>query len=402
MHRLDTHDRPDFLGDVLGAVRFRSTIFCRSELAAPWGFSVSGREIATFHFVEGGAGWLEVSDSAAPVRVEAGDLVVLPHGHAHVMRDAPGSTVTRLDDLLSARSKNAGATLRFGGEGPETTLICGGFAFDNREALPFLPALPPVLHVRDRGARVGNWLRLAQELITDALASDRMGENVMLSRVSDLIFIEAVRSYFSDVAGSARGWFAALEDRHIGKAVSIIHRGPHLPWTVASLAREVGLSRTAFAIRFSLLLGESPMRYVVGRRIARAESLLEGGDLALPKIAEMVGYESEAALSRAFKRLVGISPVAYRRAKSRRRGFDGGYRGLQGAKPARIDEDGEVGPGNPNGVQDPDVRESALAAQAIDSRRAEAELRRGLAHRQKPVLPAPQDLQPRRGRRRTG
>src|SRR2546423_13371143 len=162
MHRLDTHDGPDFLGDVLGTVRFRSTIFCRSELAAPWGFSVSGREIATFHFVERGGGWLEVSGAAAPVRVEAGDLIILPHGHAHVRRDAPGSTVSRLDVLLSARSENAGATLRFGGEGPQTTLICGGFVFDNREALPFLPALPPFLHIRDRGARVGSWLRLAR------------------------------------------------------------------------------------------------------------------------------------------------------------------------------------------------------------------------------------------------
>ena len=199
---------------------------------------MSGREIATFHFVEHGGGWLEVSGAAASVRVEAGDLIILPHGHAHVMRDAPGSIVSCLDDLLSAQSEDAGTTLRFGGKGPQTTLICGGFAFDNREALPFLPALPPFLHIRDRGARVGSWLRLAQELITDALVSDRTGANVMLSRVSDLIFIEAVRSYFSDMAGSARGWFAALEDRHIGKAVSIIHREP----IVSSLTRRYSIA----------------------------------------------------------------------------------------------------------------------------------------------------------------
>lgn len=303
------------LGDVLAAVRIRSTIFCRSELTAPWGFSVTGRDLATFHFVEHGDCWFQHSGATAQIHVEEGDLLILPHGHPHAMRDAPASEVTRLDDLLLGRTDTSGATVRFGGGGRTATLICGGFAFDNRDMLPFFPALPPFLHVRDRGARVGSWLRFAQDLIASEVASDRMGENAMLSRVSDLVFIEAVRSYFSDLAGGARGWFAALRDRHIGMAITLIHREPHQPWTVSSLAREVGMSRTAFALRFSLLLGESPIRYLAGRRIATARALLEDEELTLARIAETVGYESDAALSRAFKRHVGISPVEYRRAK---------------------------------------------------------------------------------------
>jgi AraC family transcriptional regulator, alkane utilization regulator len=315
--RLNADEQPDALGSVLADVRFRSTIFCRSEMTAPWGFSISGRDIATFHFVEQGSCCLEVSDVKAMTRLHAGDLVILPHGHAHVMRDAPASSVRRLDDLLAEQPADDGM-FTFGGGGPATRLICGGFIFDDREALPFLPALPPVLHLSERSGRVGSLFRVAQEIIAGELSSSQPAGNSMLSRVSDLLFIEAVRTHFSDATGGARGWFAALKDRHIGKAISAIHREPHRPWTVASLASEVGLSRTAFALRFSLLLGESPIRYVAGRRIAHAGALLTRDNLSVAKVSELVGYESEVAFSRAFKRHVGLSPVEYRRARRTR------------------------------------------------------------------------------------
>src|SRR5579872_6823035 len=316
MERLNADDGADPLADVLGEVRFRSTIFCRSDMTAPWGFSVSGREIATFHFVERGACWLEVPEAAVQVPLSPGDVVILPHGHAHAMRDAPESAVTRLDDLVKEHHDATSGTLRFGGGGPGTTLTCGGFFFDDRQALPFMPALPPVLHVRERGSRVGGWLRVAQEIMASETGSNRVGENTLLNRISDLIFIEAVRAHFTDAAGSLRGWFAALKDRHVGKAISLIHRELNHPWTVSSLASAVGMSRTAFALRFSLLLGESPIRYLVSRRIARAGTLLDNGGLTVSRIATMVGYESEVAFSKAFKRHVGLSPADYRRAKA--------------------------------------------------------------------------------------
>jgi AraC-like DNA-binding protein len=314
MFRLNGSDVLDPLGDILDQARFRSTIFCRSDMTAPWGFSVSSREISTFHFVECGACWLEVQDAAITIPLQTGDLVVLPHGHAHAMKDAQNSPVTRLDDLLAGGQALASGTLHFGGGGVATTLICGGFIFDHRDALPFLSALPPVLHTRERGSRIGSCLRIALEIIAGETGSDRIGANTMISRIADLIFIESVKSHFTDAAGSPRGWFAALRDRHVGKAISLIHREPHRPWTVESLASEVGMSRTAFALRFSLLLGESPIRYLASRRIARAGHLLENAQLTVAKIAENVGYDSEVAFSRAFKRHVGLSPIEYRRA----------------------------------------------------------------------------------------
>ena len=314
MFRLNGSDEIDPLGDILGEVRFRSTIFCRSDMTAPWGFSVGGRDIATFHFVARGTCWLEVQDAAITIRLQPGDLVILPHGHAHAMRDEKNSPVTRLDDLLAGGQEVTRGTLHFGGGGVATTLICGGFIFDDREALPFLSALPPVLHTREQGGRIGSWLRIALEIIASEIGSDHIGENAMISRISDLIFIESVKSHFTDAAGSPRGWFAALRDRHVGKAISVIHREPHRPWTVESLAAEVGMSRTAFALRFSLLLGESPIRYLANRRVARAGNLLENGNLTVSKIAEKVGYDSGVAFSRAFKRHVGLSPIEYRKA----------------------------------------------------------------------------------------
>jgi len=219
--RLNSDIEADPLGDILSDVRFRSTIFCRSEMRAPWGFSVQGREVATFHFVECGACRLEVPEAAVKLQLDHGDFVILPHGHAHVVRDGPGSEVTRLDNLVSDYFDAASGTLRFGGNGEPTSLICGGFFFEDREALPFLAALPPVPHISGRGNRIGDWLKIAQELMSSDVASGRVGENTMLTRISDLIFIEAVRSHFIDAEGAARGWFAALTDRHVGRAISL-------------------------------------------------------------------------------------------------------------------------------------------------------------------------------------
>ena len=158
-------------------------------------------------------------------------------------------------------------------------------------------------------------MRIAQEIIADTISAERAGDGTILIRIADLIFIEAVRAYFSDAAGGPRGWFAALRDRQIGAGISLIHRDLNRPWTVGALAAAVGMSRSAFALRFSLLLGESPIQYLVRRRMARASTLLEADQRPIARVANEVGYESDVAFSRAFKRHVGLSPVEFRSAK---------------------------------------------------------------------------------------
>ena len=314
MRLLNPDHDPDPLGDGLGAVHFRSTIYCRSEMTAPWGFSVAGRDVVTFHFLEEGDCWLEVDDAPHRLRLKSGDLVLLPHGAPHVLRDTAQSPVTHLDDLLRADSAKGARRLRFGGGGPATTVICGGFAFENRDALPFLPALPPVLHMPEMGGRTGSWLRIAQEIIADTISAERAGDGTILSRIADLIFHRGRESLLLRCRRRG-GWFAALKDRQIGAGISLIHRDLSRSWTVGTLAAAVGMSRSAFALRFSLLLGESPIQYLVRRRIARASALLEADQRPIARIANEVGYESDVTFSRAFKRHVGLSPVEFRSAK---------------------------------------------------------------------------------------
>jgi AraC-like DNA-binding protein len=307
------HEIADPLGVVVGAVRFSSTIFCRSVLTAPWGFSVAGRELASFHFVERGASVLEVA--GAHHQIAAGDLVILPHGDRHAMRDARGSAVCALDDLVARHPVDDRLTLTAGGGGAETSLICGGFVFEDRANIAFLGALPRVLHVRADRARRG-WLELTQLMIARELDEGRSGATAIIGRLADALFIEAVRTHFESYRGP--GWAAALQDPQVANALAAIHDDPGRAWTVATLAAHVGVSRSLFARRFAASLGESPIRYLARTRVAKASDLLRRRNAKIAHVAELVGYESEAAFGRAFRRHVGVTPAEFRREATRR------------------------------------------------------------------------------------
>jgi AraC-like DNA-binding protein len=307
----------DTLSEVLGAVRFRSAVYCRSELTAPWGFRVIARPTPAFHIIEEGSCSLEVESVAGTFTLRGGDLVVLPHGHAHAVRDRPGSPAPWLEDVLATHPLEGGFSMRCGGGGERTSILCGGFFLEDGTSLPFLSSLPPVLHVAGEGGRTTAWLRVAREVIVHETAEGRVGASTMLSRLADMLFVEAIRSYFSDAGGEPRGWLAALRDPGIGAALALIHRDPQRPWTVDALADAAAMSRSAFSLRFNVLLGASPMRYVTSCRIQRALRLLASPSVSVAQVAERVGYESEIAFSRAFKRRVGLSPATYRRGLQR-------------------------------------------------------------------------------------
>jgi AraC-like DNA-binding protein len=302
----------DALSQVLADIRFRGTLYCRSELGSPWGFRVQGRDAASFHLVERGACVLEVEGLAGRLSLSAGDLVFLPHGHAHTMKDSPESDAILLDELVRAHGLDEQRRLRAGGDGPTTILLCGGFFFHDRATLPLLGALPPVIHVAASPGTT-TWLKLAHELITSEVHGGRSGASAVIDRLSDLLFIEAIRSYFDD-GDDSRRWAAAFRDPSIGAALMAIHRSLAKPWTVESLALEASMSRSAFATRFSVLLGESPLRYVTRCRMNAAVRLLSTGSLSVAEIAERVGYDSDVAFGRAFRRHVGMAPSMWRRS----------------------------------------------------------------------------------------
>jgi AraC-like DNA-binding protein len=251
----------------------------------------------------------------------SGDLVALPHGHEHVLRDVDGSDVVSLQSLLdctdASERRQQARQLRVGGEGAVTTLVSGSINFEDRRNNPLLAVLPPVIPLLGEAGRSVPWLESTLQFIACEATARRPGAQTVISRLADILFIQIVRGHLAalgEATGDGPGWLGALAEPQIGAALSLVHQRPEQSWTVASLAQRVGMSRSAFASRFTRLVGEPPLHYVTRWRMQKAAGLLREGRSTLAEIAEQVGYESETAFSKAFKRAVGSSPGAYRRA----------------------------------------------------------------------------------------
>ena len=296
----------DPLDDAIGGLQPRGAFLFRSELGAPWGLTAAP-DLASFHIVEVGRCVLTVGSET--VVLEAGDLAVLPHGSEAAFRDAPGSAAPPLDVLLARHPPDASGVLRNGGAGRPTTLVCGGVAFDDAVPHPVLDALPPLLVLHGDGTP---WLAPTLQFLACESRSGRPGASTVMGHLGSVVFVQAIRAAYAEPAGRA-GWLGALGDVHLGPALRAIHRAPERPWTVEALGREAGLGRSAFAARFRAAVGESPMRHVTRWRVYHAARHLRA-DATLAETAGRVGYESEAAFSRAFKRWTGRSPGAVRRA----------------------------------------------------------------------------------------
>ena len=299
---------PDVVSDLLDAVRVRTTIFCRSDLRAPWGFGVRAHGNPTFHVVTKGACRLEVDGSPRAFELCEGDLVLLPHGPMHRLRDRPGSPTEWLDDILASTPLHGGR-LHYGGGGDRTELVCGGFVLEGDASNPILRELPDVIHVNGSEDAAVAWVAATLNLLAAVTASDGPGSRAVLTRLADTMLTQALRI---ELASTDASHARALSDPQIGAAIHLIHARPHEPWTVERLATEVGYSRSAFASRFRELVGESPMSYVTRTRLAVAATLLERTSLSIGEVAARAGYSSQASLTRAFKRAFGMAPGAYR------------------------------------------------------------------------------------------
>lgn len=308
----------DVLTDVLQTVRVKTACYGRLEAGAPWGLRVPAGEDAKFHVVLEGNCWLDVEGTPS-VALSAGDLVALPHGHEHTLSDASGAQMTPLESVLScSQSERTGDSImrRIGGAGPQTILVSGRISFEDRRNNPLLAVLPPVIPLLGEAGRAVPWLESTLKFIACEASSGRPGAQTVISRLADILFIQIVRGHLAQLneANNVPGWLGALSEPQIGAALSLVHQRPEQSWTVASLAQRVGMSRSAFASRFTRLVGEPPLHYVTRWRMQKAAGLLREGRATLAEIAEQVGYESETAFSKAFKRAVGSSPGAYRRA----------------------------------------------------------------------------------------
>ena len=303
----------DPLGEALYFLRMSGTYYSCCEFTASWGLVLPAMPGSLmFHVVTSGRCWLEV-EGAEPRLLQPGDLALVPHGEGHRMVTEPGITGVGLFDVPREEVSERFEILRQGGGGAVTTLVCGTARFDHPAAQHLISLLPRVITVDASRSHQGDWIQSTLRFMASEARELRPGGETVITRLADVLVIQAIRGWIERDPDAQTGWLAALRDKQVGRALTLIHRHPARPWTLSALASAVAMSRSAFAARFSELVGEPAMHYVVRWRMHLATTWLKENDAGLGELAGRLGYRSEAAFSRAFKRVVGIAPGAARR-----------------------------------------------------------------------------------------
>lgn len=316
----------DALSETLRVVRLVGAIFINARFTAPWCYqspradSVAAllepgaERVVIFHLITDGECYVEL-DNEPPLRLVAGDAVLFPQGDAHRMSSQPGlapASGARLDAVLSRRPRQ----LAYGGGGPSTRLVCGYLACDARLAGMLLAGLPALVRVNVRGSSAGIWLETSVRYALAEARSPRPGGAGVLAKLAEVLFIEVLRLYMNEQGEGRTGWLAGVGDRVVGAALNALHKRPAHGWTLEELARTAGTSRSVLAERFQQLVGSSPMQYLTQWRMLLAANLLRRSNAPLLRIAEEVGYQTDTAFSRAFRREFGSPPAAWRRRQS--------------------------------------------------------------------------------------
>ena len=318
----------DALSDVLISLRLEGAVYINAEFTAPWcvqskfGLAsvrarLAGAEhVLFFHFLTEGRCKVRLADSMEALDVAAGDLVVFPNEDKHVMGSdlhlAPVETASLIGPNAAVETDLI--QMRHGGGGAATRFVCGYLACSRSVCRPLLEALPRVLRIPIGEGPASALLRDLLRVGVLESSMSRPGAQSMLAKLSELMFVDALRRYIENMPPGGKGLLAGVRDAHVGRALALLHAKPDRPWTVDELAREVALSRSAFAERFTALVAEPPIQYLMRWRLALAAQKLRSGREAIARVAEHSGYESEAAFSRSFKREFGMSPAAWRKA----------------------------------------------------------------------------------------
>jgi len=301
------------LGDALHFLRMNGVFYCRSEFTAPWALELPPfKDCMMFHIVTNGECRLEVG--GADVRhLRSGDLALVPRAAGHRLASAPGVVGAQLFDVPRELAADRYEIIRLGGGGAATTVICGVVRFDHPAAHHLIGLLPQVITVDVWSSPETEWIQSTLRFITAEAQELRAGGETVITRLADILVIQAIRFWIARDPAAQTGWLAALRDAQIGRAIAMVHRDPTGQWTVGTLATAVGMSRSAFAARFTELVGESAMRYVTRWQMYLALTWLKESDAPIGDVARRLGYQSEAAFSRAFKRVIGSSPGEARR-----------------------------------------------------------------------------------------
>jgi AraC family transcriptional regulator, alkane utilization regulator len=322
----------DVLSDLLAAIRLTGGVFLRADLRAPFAVrTLSGvktcaafgqrcERVVPYHLVVQGTCWARV-DGEPDIELQRGDLLLLPRGERHVLTSRLDMKAIGVGDVLPAASRGAPILVRLGGEGALTQLVCGYLACQGSAWNPLLEALPRMFSVSVREGPAAAWISSCLDFALKQTheKGPALGAASQLARLSELLFVEALRRYIADLPETSLGWLAALRDRYVGKAIAAFHAAPDRAWTVEAIADEVGLSRATFAARFTDLVGMTPMDYLTRWRMQTAARLLTGTERTVTSVALDAGYRSEAAFIRAFRREFGKTPALWRRERARQR-----------------------------------------------------------------------------------
>jgi len=316
----------DALSEVLKVVKLGGALFFNAEFSAPWCVASSqssqiapllcpgASHVIIYHYLTDGQAYAQLPDESRR-DLGAGDVVIFPHGDPHRIGNGAGKPV----DSLKTFTKNLSNGLkvaRYGGGGELTKFVCGYMTCDPSLSEVVLAGLPPMFVVNIANDSAGQWLANSIQFSVREAGAPGTGSYVVLAKLSEVLFIETLRRFIQNLPDPQKGWLAGARDPVIGEALALLHKNPAHPWTIADLAHQVGVSRTRFAERFRHFLGEPPMSYLARWRLKLAAEMLGSSNANVSEIAAEVGYASEAAFNRVFKREFGCPPAQFRRSRN--------------------------------------------------------------------------------------
>jgi len=332
----------DILSDLLRAIRLRGAIFFYVEGAEPWVAETPQSNLIIpailpgvdhlmeFHVVVRGSCWAAIAGEE-PVRLHEGDIVIFPQGDHHVISSAPGLRARLVDPgvffapkppqlpfSISVDGEGQTTALLDGGGSDRTTIVCGFLGFDTKPFNPLLASLPRVLRIPELAGDGRSWIATFMRSLVEESNRKRPGGEAVLERMSEMLFVEVLRHYADELPQDQTGWLAGMRDPGVGRALALMHARPAEDWTLERLGDEAAISRSTLHERFVHFIGRPPMQYLAQWRMQLAAQELKASGATLVQIAERVGYESEAAFSRAFKKEFGMAPASWKRAEEAR------------------------------------------------------------------------------------
>jgi len=297
----------DALSTILDAVHLKGMVYEKAALSAPWGIDVPQDGNSQFWRLEKGICFLKIPD-APVVEMKEGDLIFVPHGSAHWIADKPGRRLVPSPKYVASRREGKPM---FTGNAAETILVGGHFEFGAQSVHPFLNDLPKIMHIRVLKQEQHSWLQQSSRLLYEEVSKERPGSKMIVSRLAEMIFVYIIRTYLEQ-ADDAAGFLLALNDDRISKGLKLMQEAPEKEWTIQSLAKSTGMSRTLFFNEFKKLVGQTPIGYLTNWRMLKAKEILAVSKENISEVAAMVGYQSEAAFNRIFKQKTGQTPALYR------------------------------------------------------------------------------------------